>query len=253
MDTILNIYIKIVRTGIKCKYFIFHCFKIKIGQYSDLHDKTRIGFIDQDGLIHVSDEFLRYFNPNDLYTGGEFLQRKRFELNVLIDNGLVLIEKNFSNNYVAFYNEIAIINKLRNYTFVPKIHFVDYKKQSITINYLDGFVLREKIAKLNCKIRDIDRLLDTNELSDKTDPDPAIIVKDIVSRKLFDDILENVRKIHQKKILVRDIKYGNIIIKDEESFLIDFHDAIFFKYTPKFIFDIIKKSDLLIIQSIFGY
>lgn len=249
-NPMITIYIRIALFFTKKKYQIFRLFNVKIGKYNTSREINRIGFIDQDGLIHVPEVYSHLFNSNDLYSGGEFLQRKRFYIDVLLENGLILLEKNFQANSFAFYNELTILNKLKSFGFVPKIYFVDYKNSAITLNYIDGFVLRERIAKFNCGIRDIDRKM---YVINKAYLDPVIVVKDIVSKKLLDNMIEQINKIHQMKILIRDIKYGNIIIKDEESFLIDFHDAIYFKYTPKIIFDTIKNSDLLILQNIFRY
>ncbi len=254
LNLAIRIYSKIIYISLKIKYFFYKLCKKKIGKYRNSDDLQLIGFIDQDGLIHVSAEYHRLFHANDLYEEGKFLIRKRTFINVLLYNEVVLVEKNFKNNFSHFYNELTVLDSLKDISRVPKIHFVDYKNNSIYINYIDGFVLREKIAKFGAKIRDIDK----KTINDKVGIiekyiDPAMVVKDIVSKDLMQKIVELVDQIHQNKILIVDIKYGNIIIKNEIPYWIDFNDSLLFKHTPKTIFNRIKKYDLILLNKIFKY
>ena len=243
---------KIISVYLQMKYSFYKQFEIKVGNYRKIKDFLQIGFIDQDGLIHVSSEYCSLFNPNDIFIGGDFLYRKRFSMNVLIKDNNIFLEKHYNNDFIAFYNELQILHELRDIDCVPKIYYVDYKNASFVMNYINGFVLREKLAKSGAPIRDIDKKdnAQCEEFENKS-IDMAVIIKNIVNDDLLQNIKECVYKIHQKKVLIIDIKFGNMLIKNGKAFFVDFNDSISFKYTPAFIFNIIKKSDLVRLKNIF--
>lgn len=239
---------KIIFVYLLIKFSIYKLLEIKVGKYRKINDFLQIGFIDQDGLIHVSSEYCSLFNPNDLFVGGDFLYRKRFSMNVLIKDNNILLEKYYNNDFIAFYNELQILHELRDIDCVPKIYYVDYKNASFVMNYINGFVLREKLAKSGAPIRDIDK---KDDAQCEKSIDMAVIIKNIVTDELLQNIKECIFKIHQKKVLIIDIKFGNILIKNGKAFFVDFNDSILFKYTSAFIFNIIKKSDLIHFQNLF--
>jgi serine/threonine protein kinase len=245
----LQIYKKLIDYYFRIKYFFYDILGIKVGEHTNLNDFENIGFIDQDGLIHVPLEYQRLFNPNDIYTSGEFMYRIRHKINILYSKNAVLVEKNFKNDSFHFYNEVSILYELKDCDCVSTICFVDFKNHKIAIKYIDGFVLREKLAKLGAKIRDVDKLI-----SDKKEVhkyvDLATAFNQITNIEILNKIKESVDQIHRKKILIRDIKYGNIIIKNERPYLFDFDESLLLKHTPRFFFDAIKKSDLLKLKDI---
>lgn len=243
---------KIIAVYLQIKFSFYRLFEIKVGKYRKINDFLQIGFIDQDGLIHVSSEYCNLFNPNDIFIGGDFLYRKRFSMNVLIKDNNILLEKYYNNDFIAFYNELQILHELRDIDCVPKIYYADYKNASFVMNYINGFVLREKLAKSGAPIRDIDKKdnAQCEEFENKS-IDMAVIIKNIVNDELLQNIKECIFKIHQKKVLIIDIKFGNMIIKNGKAFFVDFNDSILFKYTPAYIFNIIKKSDLIHLKNLF--
>lgn len=238
--------------SLRVKYSIYRILGVKIGLYRNSNDLQRIGFIDQDGLIHVSPEYNFYFNPNDLFSQGDFLCRKRFSINVLYKDKVVYLVKVFHHNFFAFYNELLILHELREIDCVPKIKYVNYKNPSFVMNYIDGYVLREKFAKFGVSIRDVDKnAIGENSQITQNNVDISSIIKEIVNDELLQNIKDTVKKIHRKKVLIIDIKFGNMLIKNDKAFFVDFNDSILFKYTPAFIFNIIKKSDLFRLNNLF--
>lgn len=236
----------------KIKYLIYTLYKVKIFDYNNSNNFLRIGFVDQDGLIHVPLKYQRLFNSNDLYTEGEFLYRNGTSVNLLLKEGIVLVEKIYHRRKYLFYNELVILNELKDIDCVPKIFSVDFINRKLVINYIDGYVLREKIAKHGAMVRDIDKKINADlGKSPEKYIDTDLIVKDLVSRELFQKIRESVNKVHQKKIQIVDIKYGNIIIKDDKPYIIDFNNSRLYKYLPLFIFNQIKKSDDFVLKDLF--
>jgi serine/threonine protein kinase len=240
--------------NLRVKYLQFYIFRGRIGNYKNQFDYDRIGYIDQDGLIHVATEHQRLFNPSDIYTEGEFLQRKKFYISVLLKEDTVYIEKKFNNHFFDFYNELSILNALRNIECVPKIFSVDYKNLSFVTNYIYGYCLREKLAKRGVIVRDVDLIIaGKKQVSHQCEEKLATVMNEIVSKELLVQIKKCIKKVHQKKVLIVDIKYGNIIINNGKPYLIDFNDSILFNRTPNFIFKYIKKADKVLLNNIFKY
>lgn len=248
----LKIYKRLVDYYFRIKYFFYDIFGIKVGKYKNLNDFENIGFIDQDGLIHVPLEYQKLFNKNDIYTSGDFMYRTRHKINILYSKDEVFVEKNFNNDSFHFYNEVSILHELKDCNCVSKICFIDFKNHKLVLKYIDGFVLREKLAKLGARIRDVDKLISNKKLV-RDYVDLATAFSQIGNKEMLDKIKESVDQIHRKQVLIRDIKYGNIILKNEKPYIFDFEGSLLLKHTPKIIFDAIKKSDLLKLKDIFKY
>lgn len=241
----IKIYLKIETIFLCLLYYYFKIIRKKIGNYPSFNNAQRIGFIDQDGLIHVPTKYHNHFNLNDLYFEGDFLCRDGSLLNVIIEENVILLEKKFRNKYFDFINELRILHHLRNVDCVPKIHYVDYKNKSLIINYIDGYILREKIAKCGALVRDIDlKSISENKSESKEYADLETIMKLCVSKQLRNQILNSIEQIHEKGVIIYDIKIGNIIIKPYKSFIIDFNHSRFHKFMPKYIINILKKMDI---------
>ena len=65
---VIRLYKMISYFNLRVKYLLFYLLGIKVGNYKTPVDFERIGYIDQDGLIHVPVKYQRLFNPNDIYT-----------------------------------------------------------------------------------------------------------------------------------------------------------------------------------------
>ena len=250
----IRLYKMISYFNMRVKYLQFYIFSMRIGNYKAGFDFDRIGYIDQDGLIHVPAEYHKLFNPNDIYTEGEFLQRKKFSISILLKDDTVYVEKKFNNHFFDFYNELSILNALKDLECVPKIYCVDYKNLSFVTNYIYGFCLREKLAKRGVVVRDVDLKIKANEkVSPQYEENLALALNEIVGKDLLVQIKKCIKKVHRRKVLIVDIKYGNIIINNGKPFLIDFNDSILFNRTPNFIFKYIRKADKVLLNNIFQY
>lgn len=251
---VIKVYIRINLLYLKFKYLLYYLFKIRVGEYNNADHFERIGFIDQDGLCHVPLKYKRFLNVNDIYVEGDFLLRKRFSLNILIllKNDTLFVEKKFNNNFFYFYNELSILRALKDVDCVPKIYCVDYENLSFTYKYIEGFCVRERLAKLGALVRDVNKGIN-NSVEILNNDKIASALNSILSAELLSQIMESVNKIHNKKVLIMDIKYGNIVICNNKPYLLDFNDSILFKRTPAVIFNFIKKSDFLKFENIFSY
>jgi serine/threonine protein kinase len=237
---------------LKIKYNLYKLLNIQIGNYDDIDGKLeKIAVIDQDGLIHCEQINRKYFHSESLYNGGDYLVRNKFELSVLTHNDKkLLLEKNFNNRTFEFYNELFILNLLQDFHFVPKVEFVSYKKKRLYLEYFNGCTLREKLARAGAKIRDTD--LAANPLSfDEKASNANKYIYNVIDEKIVSTIKNYYKKINSRKIIIHDIKYGNIMLNNEDVFLIDFETSIYFSELPEFLFKRMKWIDKNKIEKLF--
>ena len=218
---------------------------------SDPHENIEyIGFIDQDGLIHCSSEHHDLFHPVNLYLQGDFIKRYRYSVHIVRINNRLLIEKNYNGNVLSFYNEIFILSKLKDLEFIPKVSFISYKRKTVYLDYINGAVLREQLASLGANIRDVDLIEESRSFEQKA-KSARIYLRDALSEQGIKQIKECYKAIHARKIIVNDIKYGNIIMCGERPFLIDFEASIYFPELPGFLFRRLAEIDKNKIKTLF--
>lgn len=209
-----------------------------------------IGFIDQDGLIHCAREHHDLFHSINLYLHGDFIRRHRYSLHIVRINNRLLIEKNYKGNTLSFYNEIFILSKLRDLEFIPKVSFISYKRKTVYLDYIHGAVLREQLASLGANIRDVDLIRETRNFEQKAES-ARIYLRQAISEKSIKRIKESYEAIHTRKIIVNDIKYGNIIMCGDRPYLIDFETSIYFPELPGFLFRRLAEIDKYKIETLF--
>ncbi len=237
---------------LKCKYRMFKVFDIHIGKYQDLYTKCeRIATIDQDGMIHSESGYETCFHPDTLYKGGYYLARNKFELTVVLeDNRNMLIEKKFNGRVFEFYNELANLHRLRKFDFIPEIKYVSYKNNAIYTEFILGSTLREKLALSGARIRDIDMNGEFFSFDEKAERAKWFLGR-VLQKKDVQKIRSIYNDINSKKIIIHDIKYGNILIGKEGYYLVDFETSIFFPELPPFLFRRLQRMDKEKIEKLF--
>ena len=210
-----------------------------------------IGEIDQDGYI------LSYFGSISnipTISRDEFLPRKRFKLQLVALDGYVGVKKNYKNNKVSFINEIKALHILgKAGCNIPAIMGVDFNKLTLTISYILGSNLREELAKKGAVLlnRDIDDnpdflLLTPEERRFKWIREGRRVLYDVIDPQFVGDILTEIKKIHDNRFILNDIKYGNIVIekKSGKPYLIDFEMARYYPRLRKKFFNILCDHDI---------
>lgn len=210
-----------------------------------------IGSIDQDGLIHCADRYRNLFDPVNLYKGGVYLVRKKFSIQIVRADKRLLIEKNYNGNTFSFYNELSILGKLSDLDFIPRVAAVSFEEKTVYMEFLQGAVLREKLAAMGSGIRDTD--LDGEKLSfEQKAASARTYLNDVLTQPCISRIRECYETIHARKIMVHDIKYGNIILNKKGPYLIDFETSICFPELPGFLFKKMAEMDNQKINTLFG-
>ncbi len=210
-----------------------------------IKDKSRetvIAEIDQDGYLHSN------YGPiknAPTISKDKFLPRKKTSLYVILRDGLVGIKKNYRGNKLGFVTELNALYKLgKAGCCVPSIIDINFEELTLTVSYILGKVLREKLAKKGARIRD----KDTNNQKIN---EYANIIKgrkvlyDVIDRNFAERIYDEIISIHQARFIWKDIKYGNIIIdhKTGKPFLIDFEHAQDYDGIREALFRILRDGD----------
>jgi len=191
-----------------------------------------IAKIDQDGF------FLSLFGQIEgipCVDEAYFIPRLRSCLNLVTVDRKVGVKKDYKGRVISFIREIEALHALRKAGCnVPSILDVDFENCSLTISYIPGTVLREQLALRGATLRDRD--VDENPHFIPLSPEARALKKikegkrylrEVVSQDFIEKLFDQVVKIHSAGFIIRDIKYGNVIVekKTGNPYLIDFESS----------------------------
>ncbi|HLQ99300.1 MAG TPA: lipopolysaccharide core heptose(II) kinase RfaY [Sphingobacterium sp.] len=190
-------------------------------------DIIEIGFYDFDILLHVENKYRYLINPDNLYEKGEYRNFKKNKVKLAYDGDILLIKKKF-NGYRRFFeldNEVRGLNKLSITGIVPSIKYVDYRNCTIFIEYIDGINLSKGRKNIACYFK-------------------------ANSSGISEEIFSKVHEVHNKGIVLGDASTRNLILYDNDIYVIDFSEAVFFNNLSSLsgwklhAFTAMKKDDL---------
>lgn len=210
-----------------------------------------LGDIDQTGLLY---SYFGQINDLPVIDKDVFRPRYRFKLKVVLLNGRVGVKKDYNGNKFAFVNELralSLLNKAK--CNIPAIMAIDFDDFTITFSYVKGIFLHDAIARLEAETiyKDQDdnfnliRLISGQRRSRDIQPgkcDLDGILNDDQVNLLYDEL----QKIHRARIVLKDIKYGNIVVEGKSSrpYIVDFDFTRYYPSTPKSIFAFLKDRDI---------
>jgi len=182
-----------------------------------------IGFFDSDFLIHVSENYTKFFNPQNLYLGGYYKEYKKGIVDLVIIEGIILIRKAYKGSLkrrLKFYNEIKCLSLLSQSNNIPGIYYIDYDKLIIYLEYING----------NC-LQIIINSIQNYPFSLRT--------------RLSENCKNALKKIHKNNTAVIDIQPQNIIYNsdNQDVFFVDFADSVCDKYIPRSYMNFLQKLD----------
>ena len=197
----------------------------------DAQGEIVIADIDQDGFL------LSRAGPLEdaaTISSEGFMPRRRFDLKVVVREGVLAVRKDFKGSKYAFVRELAALHDLALAGCnVPAVLDFDVDRLTLTVSYVVGGVLREELAKRGAVLRDRDvRPRARGPRSRRRERQ-----KIAQGRRLLDTVVDDVgfadrvfaelRKAHAAGYVLHDFKYGNIIIERDSGapYLIDFEAA----------------------------
>jgi len=200
----------------------------------DLKKEFVVAEVDQDGffLPFIDKKYIEFL---PLTSEEYFLKRERFKIFLVISHGYLGIKKNYRGNKYRFLKELESLYKLSEKDVnVPTILDIDFNNLTIIISFIDGEVLREKLAEQGALIRD----KQVGKNSDYTYVKRKIVagrrlkegrrfLPKVIDKEVFLKLSQQLNEIHKCGIIINDIKYGNIIIENntKEPYFIDFETA----------------------------
>ena len=190
-----------------------------------------------------------------------FLPRKRFKLYLVSAYGRIGVKKDYKGNKVAFLIELRVYSRLAGKNInVPTLLDVDYDRLTITFSYIPGPTIREKLFGIGAVI--IDRTVLANPELQKipgslrwliqTENKSETLYK-VIDRQFSEDLLSEIKKIHDCDIFISDLKYGNIILEKNSNkpYLLDFDQSRDISGLGNYIKKFQKDKDIQLFNKLF--
>lgn len=184
----------------------------------------------------------------------EFRERCRFKIQIVSLDGKIGVRKNYNGNAFAFVNELRTLYLLAEEGCnVPAVIAIDFDKLTLTFSYIKGDPLDDLIAKIEAETIYKNTVKDGNLVTlvsgrrrsrnIRQAPRP---LDGILDKTQISDLLAQLKKIHRTGIILKDIKYGNIIIERNtgKPFWIDFDFTRYYSNVSKGTFAFLRDIDI---------
>jgi len=223
----------------------------KIKKSLEEKNELIIGELDQDGLIY---SYYGEINEIETISKENFLKKTCFKIDLIVFKNTIAVKKIFGTNKIAFLNELnALYNLNLSKCNIPAILDIDFKNLSITLSFIPGKNLEERLVKIGALMRDND-IIKNKKLMEGTKKKRCLwyiqegkrFLSRAVDSQTIEDIFKEIKKIHKNGFELYDIKYDKIIIEKntKKIFLIDFDSATNFNKTNKKIFSVMRDRDI---------
>lgn len=217
-----------------------------------------LGEFDQDGYVLSNLGPVEGISTIDKQ---HFLPRKRFKLYLVSAYGRIGVKKDYKGNKAAFLIELRVYSRLAGKNInVPTLLDVDYDRLTITFSYIPGPTIREKLFGIGAVIID-HTLLANPELQKipgslrwliQTENKSETLYK-VIDRQFSEDLLSEIKKIHECDIFISDLKYGNIILEKNSNkpYLLDFDQSRDISGLGNYIKKFQKDKDIQLFNKLF--
>ena len=189
----------------------------------------------KDKLIsqfNQSNEQLSHLSINDKKQT-EFVARERNVVSLVIHQNQVCLMKCYEN-INCLINEVRALDKLKKIDGVPKLLDINLSKKQAYQSFMPGISLAHSLIKQGCTEEEI--YLYENEMSENNGY-PKRLFKDYGRNLVSDDFISQFKQllhdIHKNDVLIRDVKFGNIINNNGIPLLVDFDCASILKNTKE--------------------
>ena len=198
---------------------------------SEIDNLPKCTINQKDKLIaqfNQSNEQLNYLQPqSNLHT--EFIVRERNVVSLVIHKNQICLMKCYEN-LNCLINEVRALNRLKEVTGVPKLVDINLFKKQAYQSFIPGTSLSHILMEQGCSEGKI--YLYENQMSDDEDY-PHDLLKtygnNLVSEHFIYKFRQLLNDIHLNGVLVRDVKFGNIINHNGVPYLVDFDCASMIK------------------------
>jgi tRNA A-37 threonylcarbamoyl transferase component Bud32 len=160
-----------------------------------------------------------------------FIPRQRNRLQLVRYQDKLAIRKQYQS-FSCFTNEALALYKLNNVHCVPDLLGINLTKRTLYLSHIPGKNLGSLLASKGVSIEIQHEL---NGVSNRKSHDQQVQSKQLVAhtqlnhcvdRAFLTTLQQLVESIHETGIILRDVKYGNVLIQGESPFLCDFDSAV---------------------------
>ena len=217
-----------------------------------------LGEFDQDGYVLPSSELI-YTIP--VIDKEHFLPRKKFKIFLVSVYGRLGVKKDYQGNTNPFLNELKVYSRLSGKNInIPSIIDVNFNLLSITVSYIRGPTIRERLYHIGAVIFDHDvqanpelnKIPNNNRWLIQTKNKSESLYR-VIDSQFIENLWNEIKKIHDCDIYLNDLKYGNIIIEtlSNKPYFIDFEISRDLSAFGKYIKKIQKDQEMELFNNLF--
>jgi len=156
---------------------------------------------------------------------GAFRARTKFSVDIVWSPDRVGVRKQYFGNYSAFLRELSALHRLGRLGMrVPAILDVNFEEPTLILSYLPGRLLREELVKAGAPVRVSD--CTSAEGWQRALAAGRSTIRHVVPSEFIAELAYDLRCFHLAGLMVRDIKWDNIIIgEDGHPWWLDFQSS----------------------------
>ncbi|HEX9668839.1 MAG TPA: hypothetical protein VGC93_05080, partial [Thermoanaerobaculia bacterium] len=193
-----------------------------------------LGRIDNDGRVLALGPRPVDLPGLDEVSAADFVERYRYGLDLVLEDGAVLVRKDFRGDRRAFRREWHSLDALAGAAGCPTLHRVDERGLVLFKAFVPGPTLRQRLVRSGARILSVDTEADP-EL-DGLDPEALIEAVWARGRSRFADALppgtldaleSRLDAIHRRGVTGFSLSFGNVVLHEvtAEPCFIDFDAA----------------------------
>lgn len=217
-----------------------------------------LGRIDNDGRVRSFCGPLPGFPEID---EAGFVERYRYDLDVVAIDDAVLIRKDYRGDREAFLREWLSLAALGGASCAPALHHVDEARSLLYKSLVPGPTLRQRLVEAGARI-----------LSHETESDPELARltpyerleavwargREVLTQALGEDFRDRLESrlevVHRRGVTGFSLTFGNVVIHetDGQPYFIDFDAAHTHRRAGGFLFSLRRNRDREVFHEVYG-
>ncbi len=190
--------------------------------------ETVLARLDLDGRALSPFGVLPYLPP---VSAREFLERPRYQIDIVLRDGIVLLRKDYGRDRDSFVREWHNLGRLQGRANVPAIWKADERARLLYMSFIPGQTVREMLVSHGAKLRDCQTSKDpelaalgAEERRAAVAQRGAAIIHSVLPDSFVRALAQQIDAIHRAGLAGLGLKYGNVIVSavDGSPWLVDF-------------------------------
>ncbi|WP_155315545.1 BUD32 family EKC/KEOPS complex subunit [Desulfosarcina alkanivorans] len=219
------------------------------------NEEVLIAEYDQDNKIFSYIGDIPLFSKF-IVTQNEFKSRSTNRVSIVLFKGEVLIKKKYASPRM-FFSELFVLYFLRNVKDTPDLKKFNLYNLVTYQTFVPGKNLGSELTRYGISVSDqyqldvnYNKLKSGNPFNQEINyASFKILMANVIKHDFIPDLYLLLNDIHEKGVIINDLKFGNILTFGDKPFLIDFDRSdICFPKTKKLYYKIseeVKKIDFL--------